>query len=414
MAKTLDELMKENPNLVFSQADLDMGRDQPGMLEKIAYGKTKWGDAETQEEKDYWNKWTNTQRMYNGGYDGGADGLEGQYSPQYHRPSPTAQNDNVAALYEKYNNLYGKKNAPTWTPQYQNEISSLMADIGNIGKFSYDMNTDPLYQQYRDQYIREGQKAMRDSAAQSAALTGGYGSTYGAIAAQQGYDNYLAQLNDRVPQLEQQAYGKYVDEIANMYNQLGAYQNEENRLYGQYMDAMDQYNIDRNYAFDAMNAAISQNNYENEFNRGIFESDRDYNFGYRQQDIENAAAFGDWDKVEGYDYDVNFMRDQQAMDELQMAYNQTKLAQQMGKLQGMVGGTTPTNTTPASPKKKKPAETEKDGNENSKPTSGYTALVANYKMMGDTEEFMNTVNTMKRNGMVTDDDYEKFLKAIGK
>ena len=406
MAKTLDELLKENPRLVFSQADLDMGRDQPGMLEKIAYGKTNWGKAQTQEEKDYWNKWTNTQRMYNGGYNGGADGLEGQYSPQYHRPSPAAQNDNVTALYEKYNNLYGKNNAPTWTPQYQEQISDILNQLQNKEAFSYNMNEDPLYQQYRDQYIREGQKAMRDSAAQSAALTGGYGSTYGTIAAQQGYDNYLAQLNDRVPQLEQQAYGKYVDNIADLYNQFNAFQSEDQRLYGQYMDAMDQYNKDRDYAFNSMNAAIAQNNYENEFNRGIFESDRDYNFGYRQQDIENAASFGDWDKVEGYDYDVNFMRDQQALDEAQMAYNQLKLAQQMGKLQGVIGGTTPTDTTPADP--------EKDDSENSKPTSGYTALVANYKMMGDTEEFMNTVNTMKRNGMVTDDDYEKFLKAIGK
>ena len=335
MAKTLDELMKENPNLVFSQADLDMGRDQPGMLEKIAYGKTNWGKAQTQEEKDYWNKWTNTQRMYNGGYNGGSDGMQGQYTPQYHRPSPAAQNDNVTALYEKYNNLYGKNNAPTWTPQYQNEINRILSQITNRDAFSYNMNEDPLYQQYRDQYIREGQRAMKDTMAQTAMMSGGYANTAGAIAAQQGYDNYLAQLNDRVPQLEQMAYGKYADNLADLYNQFNAYQSEDQRLYGQYMDALGQYNKDRDYAFNSMNAAIAQNNYENEFNRGIFESDRDYNFGYRQQDIENAASFGDWDKVEGYDYDVNFMKQKQALDELQMAYQTGQLG---AKMNGATGG----------------------------------------------------------------------------
>jgi hypothetical protein len=264
--------------------------------------------------------------------------MDGQYSPTYVKPSPAAQNDNVTALYEKYNNLYGKQNAPTWTPQYQEQIGQILGDITNRDPFEYKMTEDPLYQQYRDQYIREGQRAMKDTMAQTAMMSGGYANTAGAIAAQQGYDQYLAQLNDRVPQLEQQAYGKYVDNLADMYNQLGAYQSEENRLYGQYLDAMNQFNTDRDYAFNSMQAAMNQNNYENEFNRGIFETDRAFNQDFRQQDISNAASFGDWDKVEGYDYDVDFMRDQQALDEAQMAYNQLKLAQQMGKLQGVTAG----------------------------------------------------------------------------
>jgi len=323
--------LKENPNLVFSQADLDMGRDQPGMLEKIAYGKTNWGKAETKEDKDYWNKWTNMQRMQNGGYDGGSDGMQGKYTPQYHRPAPAAENDNVMALYEKFNNLYGKQNAPTWTPQYQEQISQILGDITGRDPFEYKMTEDPLYQQYRDQYIREGQRAMRDSAAQSAALTGGYGSTYGAIAAQQGYDNYLAQLNDRVPQLEQQAYGKYVDNLADMYNQLGAYQSEENRLYGQYMDALGQFNTDRNFAFNAMQAAMDQNNYENEFNRGIFESDREFGMAEKQNAIDLALATGDYSYLEDMGIDLGYLKLAQDLDI-------AKMQAQMGKYKGTDNG----------------------------------------------------------------------------
>ena len=328
MAKTFDELMEMYGHNRIGEADLALGRDNPGALEQILQERQNWASATTQEAKNAaHNRAENIRKAY-GQYSGGQEGMDGQYSPTYVKPSPAAQNDNVAALYEKYNNLYGKNNAPTWTPQYQNEINSILNQITNRDAFSYNMNEDPLYQQYRDQYIREGQRAMKDTMAQTAMMSGGYANTAGAIAAQQGYDNYLAQLNDRVPQLEQMAYGKYADNLADLYNQFNAYQSEDQRLYGQYMDALGQYNKDRDYAFNSMNAAIAQNNYENEFNRGIFESDRDYNFGYRQQDIENAASFGDWDKVEGYDYDVDFMRQQQALDELQMAM-------QTGKLQGV-------------------------------------------------------------------------------
>ena len=40
---------------------------------------------------------------------------------------------------------------------------------------------------------------------QAAALTGGYGSTYGEQVGQQAYNAYLQNLNDIVPQLQQQA-----------------------------------------------------------------------------------------------------------------------------------------------------------------------------------------------------------------
>lgn len=349
MAKTFDELMELYGHTKISDADLALGKDNPGALETILKSRGNWADlnaqyqaatdpAEKQRLKaamDAENNTANTQRRAYGNYSGGADGMGGQYSPTYVKPSPAAQNDNVTALYEKYNNLYGKNNAPTWTPQYQEQISQILGDITNRDPFEYKMTEDPLYQQYRDQYIREGQRAMKDTMAQTAMMSGGYANTAGAIAAQQGYDNYLAQLNDRVPQLEQMAYGKYADNLQDMYNQLGAYQSEENRLYGQYMDALGQFNTDRDYAFRSMQAAMDQNNYENEFNRNIFESDRDYNFGYRQQDIENAASFGDWDKVEGYDYDVDFMRQQQALDELQMAYQTGQLG---AKMNGATGG----------------------------------------------------------------------------
>lgn len=402
MAKTYDELMQEYGHTKISDADLALGKNNPGALETILQARQEWANATTDEERTAaHNKAENMRKAY-GQYSGGTDGMDGQYSPTYVKPTAAAQNDNVQALYDKYNNLYGKNNAPTWTPQYQEQISQILNDITNRDAFQYNMNEDPLYQQYRDQYIREGQKAMRDSAAQTAALTGGYGSTYGAIAAQQGYDNYLAQLNDRVPQLEQQAYGKYMDNVADMYNQLGAYQSEENRLYGQYLDAMNQFNTDRDYAFNSMQAAMNQNNYENEFDRGIFESDRAYNQADKQYAIDLALKTGDYSALKEMGIDTGYLDLLQDVDIAQANA-------QLGKLQGTLAGTTKSTST-----QKQSKSTEKEPEGDSKTTNGYTMLVMNYKMLGDTANFEKRAKELMQNGQITQADYNKFLKERDK
>ena len=211
-----------------------------------------------------------------------------------------AQEDNIQTIFDRLNGAY-KGNAPTWTPKYESEIEDILGEIGDYGPFEYDLMDDPMYQQYRDSYIREGKRAMEDTAAQTAAMTGGYGSTYGATAAQQSYDRYLEGLNDVVPQLEQNAYGRYRDELGDLYNQMSALQQEESRLFGQYATERGFSQADRDFAYNAMLAAMNQNNYENEFDRGIFESDRDFDFNEgttkwqmtqeeRQNAIDNALA----------------------------------------------------------------------------------------------------------------------------
>ncbi len=82
------------------------------------------------------------------------------------------------------------------------------------GGFSYDLDADALYQQYRDRYLQNARQSMRDSMGQAAALTGGYGSTYGEALGQQAYDETMRGLTDRIPDLEKSAYGKWKDRQA--------------------------------------------------------------------------------------------------------------------------------------------------------------------------------------------------------
>lgn len=317
MAKTLEEYLKENPNLSISQADMDLGRQNFGALEEIIKARQDWENATTKEEKDAAHNRAENIRKYYGNYSGGTDGMSGQYSPTYVKPSSAANEDNIQAIFDRLNGAY-KGNAPTWTPKYESEIEDILGEIGNYGPFEYDLMDDPMYQQYRDQYIREGKRAMEDTAAQTAAMTGGYGSTYGATAAQQSYDRYLEGLNDVVPQLEQNAYGRYRDELGDLFDEMTALQQEESRLFGQYATERGFSQADRDFAYNAMVAAMGQNNYENEFDRGIFESDRDFDFNAdytdwqkeqteRQAAIENALAIGDYSALKELGYNTSYL-----------------------------------------------------------------------------------------------------------
>ena len=141
--------------------------------------------------------------------------------------------------------------------RWDDELTELYDQIRNRKKFSYDMGTDPLYQQYREQYQRLGRLAMQDTMGQAAVLTGGYGSTYGEQVGQQAYNAYLQNLNDIVPQLQQQAYQRYQDEGTDLYNQYSLVKGRDDTDYGRYRDTVSDYYSDLSDARSAYNSERS-------------------------------------------------------------------------------------------------------------------------------------------------------------
>lgn len=426
MAKTLEEYLKENPNLSISQADMDLGRQNFGALEEIIKARQDWENATTKEEKDAAHNRAENIRKYYGNYSGGTDGMSGQYSPTYVKPSSAANEDNIQAIFDRLNGAY-KGNAPTWTPKYESEIEDILDEIGNYGPFEYDLMDDPMYQQYRDSYIREGKRAMEDTAAQTAAMTGGYGSTYGATAAQQSYDRYLEGLNDVVPQLEQTAYGRYRDELGDLYNQMGALQQEESRLFNQYAAERGFSQADRDFAYNAMLAAMGQNNYENEFDRGIFESDRDFDFNAdytdwqkeqteRQAAIENALAIGDIEALKELGYDTRYLEFLQQVERAQgnAAIRQAQQAYTAGKSSSSSKKSSSSKSIGSSSGTKSSGSTGSGiSSDTGKTSNGYTFLYMNYQVLGDTPEFEQKAAELIQKGMVTKEDYEKFKAKYG-
>lgn len=122
--------------------------------------------------------------------------------------------------------------------QWQAQLDEVLDSILNREDFSYDLNGDALYQQYKDQYTNQGKMAMLDTVGQTAALTGGYGNSYGQNAGQQAYQTYLQQLNDVVPELYEMALTKHNQEGEDLKDLYTLYLDRDETDYGIYRDNM--------------------------------------------------------------------------------------------------------------------------------------------------------------------------------
>lgn len=126
-----------------------------------------------------------------------------------------------------------------YTPVWQDQADSYLNQYQNRDPFSYDFNSDALYNMYKDQYIQQGQMAMMDTMGQAAALTGGYGSSYAQTAGQQAYNLQLSQLNNIIPELYSMAYDRYSQEGQDLLNMYNIYMDREQLAYGQHQDTVD-------------------------------------------------------------------------------------------------------------------------------------------------------------------------------
>ena len=168
----------------------------------------------------------------------------------------------------------------------QDALDDAINNILNREKFSYDINSDALYQQYKDKYIQQGKMAMQDTMGQAAAMTGGYGNSYAATAGNQAYQAYLNNLNDVVPELQQMAYDRYIQEGQDLYNQYGLLSDDRSTQYGEWLDGYNRALADRDYHRDVYDS-------ERTYDYGIWSDNRTFDYNqYRAaiSDEQWAAA----------------------------------------------------------------------------------------------------------------------------
>ena len=225
-----------------------------------------------------------------------------------------------------YNNLNSLQKPGEYQSNWQTQLNDTINKILNREKFSYDLNGDALYQQYKDQYVTQGQQAMMDTMGQAAALTGGYGNSYAQTVGQQTYQGYLQQLNDKIPELYQLALDQYIREGEDLYNQYGLFADRDNTDYGRYRDTVSDYFNDRDYYtnlynterafdYDDFRNMIADDKWQTEFDRGVLESDRNYQL--------NLDQF-DWQKImddKNYNLNVDQFNHGKYVDEQNLAGN---------------------------------------------------------------------------------------------
>lgn len=177
---------------------------------------------------------------------------------------------------------FSYESAPEYVNQYQSMIDDLTGKIMGRPAFSYDAESDPLYQMYKEQYTAAGKQAMEDTLGTVSARTGGLASSYATSAAQQANNAYMDALAGKIPELQQLAYQMYQNEGASLQNQLDMLLALESGDYSKYQTALSQYNADKSFSYGqyaddrAYNYqlgrdTISDQRYEDElaYNRGL-------------------------------------------------------------------------------------------------------------------------------------------------
>ena len=219
------------------------------------------------------------------------------------------QSDTVAQAQQMLHDYMAQKPGE-YQSTWQGQLDEIMAQIMNREPLQYDVNSDALYQQYKDQYMAQGQQAMMDTMGQAAALTGGYGNSYAQTAGQQTYQGYLQQLNDKIPDLYQLALSKYQMEgnaLADQYAMLGAredqdygryrdsvsdYYTELDRLYNQYNTERDydygQYIDDRNYQYQVGRDTVADQQWQTQYDEAVRQWQAEFDENQRRYDAEQA------------------------------------------------------------------------------------------------------------------------------
>ncbi len=119
---------------------------------------------------------------------------------------------------------------------FDEQLKALYEQMDSRPEFSYNPEEDESYRRYAQIYRREGHSAMEDTLGRTAALSGGYDSTYAQTAAQQSYQQYLEKLAQLIPQFRADARDAYDRQGAAMQERYNSLQKEQDAEYKQWLD----------------------------------------------------------------------------------------------------------------------------------------------------------------------------------
>lgn len=265
-------------------------------------------------------------------------------APKVDTPSPEdfglSVDEFTGFTYDDFQYSEAYKNAMAYTNQllsqlssgrtsYTDQINGLLKEYKDRDAFSYDASNDMLFQQMLASSMNSGQMVMADTMGQAAALTGGYGNTYGQAVGNAAYNQYISEAYNNLPQYYGLALDAYNAEGDKLLNELALLKDADAAEYGRLFDAYkanlgaanDMYNREYGEYLDKRNAA------EKDYWNNI-----DYKMDMYGLAEDKARADQDQKNWEA-DYNYRAERDQKA-DEYQMAQD----------LLGLTGGNSEVDT----------------------------------------------------------------------
>jgi hypothetical protein len=274
MKKATDEGLWDS----MSEADKVLAEKNPEAGMSILQYRLDYRNASTDDARALAHEGAERIRTQYGGYTGGDSG-SGYYLTD---PTPSAYEKANAPVYDgDYDEQIRKSldailNKDEYQSSYAQQIQDTINQITNGETFSYDAASDPLYQAYAKQYRREGKRAATDTLGNAASLTGGMPSSYAMTAASQSGDYYAAQLSDKLPELAEASYDRYLNQQSEKYNTLESLLTAENEDYQKYIDAL-------GFDYDDLNTLLSleKRDYER-FKDQLSQYNTDRNFDYEQ------------------------------------------------------------------------------------------------------------------------------------
>lgn len=180
----------------FSQSDLRLAERDPDAGMSILSYKMDYKNASTDEARALANAGAEKIRSTYGGYTAGIAG-DGYYLNE------------------------GLSEDGSYVNRYADEQQRLVSALE--GDFSYKTHAEPLWEDYRKSYLREGRRAYENALGDAAANTGGVASTAAVTAAQQAQNYYNAAAADKRAELYQQAYENYLAARGQAVEELGIY-----------------------------------------------------------------------------------------------------------------------------------------------------------------------------------------------
>ena len=282
----------------FSQADLSLAQQNPDAGMSLLKYKQDYANATTDEQRAQANKGAEGIRSSYGGYTGGGDGGSFKLDPL----GPSSFQQSTAPTFN------WDTPAPDYSSRYDETIQDMIKDMLERPEFSYDPNSDVVWQSYQKAYGREGDRATRNALGAAAAASGGMPSSYATTAAAQAGNYYAAQAADKIPELYEAAYNRYLNEFNMDASKIGIVQGQEQTDYNRYLDELGQWNTDRNFAYTQFAGDRSQWNADREFAYNQLLDEINSQTQQRQEalDFANMAAqYGDYNYLKDLGIDTS-------------------------------------------------------------------------------------------------------------